>query len=156
MFEKIEPYQKAKQQLKKSKDTQRTVFDIDNNLRTVSLLEALKRIEFLCDIEIPEKSNATILYVNKIRNNFMHYEVDLNEKETETLVTNLQICYEEAIEFLETHIENLEDYIADSRFELTQEEYEEQQAEFYGEMQKEEAYIDYLEGASEDLGEGKW
>ncbi|ASU98578.1 MULTISPECIES: hypothetical protein [Bacillus subtilis group] len=160
MFEKIEPYLKAKQDLKKTKDNHKTVFDIDKNLRTVSLLEALKRIEYLCDVEIPENLNSTILYVNKIRNNFMHYEVELDDKETESLVTKLQVCYEEAVEFLESHIEDLDDYIQDSRFELTVEEYEEQQAEMYGEMlyemQKEDAYIDYIEGAYEDLGEGKW
>ncbi|MGH1010100.1 MULTISPECIES: hypothetical protein [Bacillus cereus group] len=160
MFEKIEPYLKAKQDLKKSKGGQKTVFDIDKNLRTVSLLEALKRIEYLCDIEIPEEFNATILYVNKIRNNFMHYEVELDEKETDILVANLQVCYEQAVKFLESHIEDLDDYIQDSRFELTAEEYEEQQAEMYGEiyyeMQKEDAMIDAMEGGYEDLGEGKW
>ena len=77
MFEKIEPYLKAKQDLKKAKDNQKTVFDMDKNLRTVSLLEALKRIEYLCDIDIPEQLLATLLYINKIRNNFMHYEVEL-------------------------------------------------------------------------------
>lgn len=160
MFEKIDPYLKAKKDLKKSKNGKKTVFDIDENLKTVSLLEALKRIEYLCDIEIPQNFNATILYINKIRNQFMHYEVELDEKETEKLVTSLQICYEETIGFLENHVEDLEDYIADSRFELTQEEYEEQEAEFYGEMQfemqREEAHMDMLEGAYDDLGEGKW
>ena len=156
MFEKIEPYLKAKQDLKKAKDGQKTVFDIDKNLRTVSLLEALKRIEFLCDIEIPEKLYGTILYVNKIRNNFMHYEVELDEKETDTLVTNLQVCYEETIVFLETHIEDLDDYIQDSRFELTLEEYEEQQAEIWGEMQYEDMKIEAMVMAYEDLDEGKY
>ncbi|WP_163061145.1 hypothetical protein [Bacillus cereus] len=160
MFEKIDPYLKAKQDLKRSKGGQKTVFDIDKNLRTVSLLEALKRIEYLCDIEIPEEFNATILYVNKIRNNFMHYEVELDEKETDILVANLQVCYEQAVKFLESHIEDLDDYIQDSRFELTAEEYEEQQAEMYGEiyyeMQKEDAMIEAMEGGYEDLGEGKW
>lgn len=89
MFEKIEPYLKAKQGLKKFKGGQKMVFDIDGNVRTVSLLEALKRIEYLCDIDIIEEFYATILYVNKIRNNFMHYEVELDDKETETLSDKL-------------------------------------------------------------------
>ncbi|HFT5904330.1 TPA: hypothetical protein ACGSMF_005558, partial [Bacillus cereus] len=134
----------------------KTVFDIDQNLRTVSLLEALKRIEYLCDIEVPKKFYATILYVNKIRNNFMHYEVDLDETETETLVTNLQVCYEQAIEFLESHIEDLEGYIQDARFELTAEEFQVQQEEAWGEMMYEDMKIEAMEGAYEDLGEGKW
>jgi len=156
MFEKIEPYLKAKEALKKSKDTKKTVFDMDKNLRTVSLLEALKRIEYLCDIDIPEKFYGTLLYVNKIRNNFMHYEVELDHKETETLITNLQVCYEEAVEFLELHIEDLDDYIQESRFELTVEEYQEQHAEMMAEMHMEDLRMEYMEGAYEDLGEGKW
>ncbi|MBM7620199.1 hypothetical protein JOC95_002052 [Bacillus tianshenii] len=153
MFEKIEPYLKAKQDLKKTNGNQKTVFDIDKNLRTVSLLEALKRIEYLCDIEIPEKLNSTILYVNKIRNNFMHYEVELEENETETLVTNLQVCYEQAVEFLESHIEDLEGYIQDSRFELTVEEYQEQQAEMWAEMHYEEMRLEEME---REQDEGHW
>ncbi|MEB2301650.1 hypothetical protein LAV72_18765 [Lysinibacillus xylanilyticus] len=150
MFEKIELYLKAKQDLKKSSGNQKTVFDIDKNLRTVSLLEALKRIEYLCDIEIPKKLNSTILYVNKIRNNFMHYEVELDDEETETLVTNLQVCYEQAVEFLESHIEDLDDYIQDSRFELTVEEYQEQQAEIYAEMYYEDMKLAAMESGYED------
>jgi hypothetical protein len=159
MFEKIDAYLEAKKKIKNTEKA-KTVFDINKNLKTVSLLEALTRVEFLCDIEIPQNLRNSILYVNKIRNQFMHYEVELDEKETETLVKSLQVCYEEAVEFLELHIEDLDDYIQDSRFELTQEEYEEQQAEFYGEMQfemqREEAMIEAMEGAYEDLGEGKW
>ncbi|MBY0003522.1 hypothetical protein H7S55_25610 [Priestia aryabhattai] len=149
MFEKIDHYLKAKESLKKDKDKKKTVFDIESKLKTVSLLEALKRIEYLCDIEIPEKLYNTLLYVNKVRNNFMHYEVELDDKETETLVTNLQVCYEESVEFLEAHIEDLDDYIQDSRFEITAEEYQEMQAEIqadmYYEMYKEAAMMDAME-----------
>lgn len=149
MFEKIEPYLKAKEALKKSKDDKKTVFDMDKNLRTVSLLEALKRIEYLCDIDIPEKFNGTLLYVNKIRNNLMHYEVELDYKETDTLVANLQVCYEEAVQFLEVHIENLVDYIQDSRFEITAEEYEEIQADIYFSTLAEEAAMADAEAEEE-------
>lgn len=155
MFEKIEPYLKAKQNLKAKQEDKKTVFDIDQNLRTVSLLEALRRIEYLCDIEIPTKFNSTIHYVNKIRNNFMHYEVELDDKETETLVTNLQVCYEEAVKFLESHIVDLDDYIQDSRFELTTEEYEEQQAEIYAEIYYEDMNLEAMR-EDEDDNAGDW
>jgi hypothetical protein len=159
MFEKIDAYLEAKKKLKNTEKA-KNVFDINKNLKTVSLLEALTRVEFLCDIDIPDNFRNSILYVNKIRNKFMHYEVELNEKETEILVTNLQVCYEEAVGFLESHIEDLEDYIQDSRFELTVEEYEEQQAEMYGEMyfemQREEAMIDLTESPHEDRSEDRW
>ncbi|MCU4760339.1 hypothetical protein OCA26_30315 [Bacillus cereus] len=144
MFEKINDYLEAKKKLKNTENA-KTVFDINKNLKTVSLLEALIRVEYLCDIDIPENFRGSILYVNKIRNQFMHYEVELNEQETETLVTKLQICYEETIEFLENHIGDLDDIIQDSRFELTTEEYEEQQAEMHAEMYYDEMRIEALE-----------
>lgn len=159
MFEKIDIYLEAKKKLKKT-ESAKTVFDINKNLKTVSLLEALTRVEFLCDIEIPDNFRNSILYVNKIRNQFMHYEVELDDKETDTLVNNLYFCYEETIKFLENHIDDLDDYIQDSRFELTVEEYQEQQEELYGEllyeMQKEEGYRDWKEGGYDDLGQGNW
>jgi hypothetical protein len=123
MFEKIEHYLKAKQELRKrGTEGEETVFSVNQNLKTVSLLEALNRVEFLCDIEVPGKLKSTVHYVNKIRNSFMHYEVELGEVETGKLVTNLQVCYEKAVEFLEAHIDNLTYYIRDARFEMTYEE----------------------------------
>jgi hypothetical protein len=159
MFENIHTYLKAKEKLKNTPNA-KNVFEIDKNLRTVTLLEALKRVEFLCDIEIPENFRASILYINDIRNQIMHYAIELDDDEREKLVNRLKYCYEEAVNFFETHIKDLQNIIEESRFELTYEEFEEQQAEILGEMyyemQKEEAYIEYLEGAYEDLGEGKW
>ncbi|PFF30858.1 hypothetical protein CN327_21840 [Bacillus cereus] len=157
MFDKINEYLEAKQRLKKKEDA-KTVFDINKKLKTVSLFEALTRVEYLCDIDIPENFRGSILYVNKIRNQFMHYEVELDEQETETLVTKLQICYEETIEFLEKHIEDLDDIIQDSRFELTTEEYEEQQAEIYAEIYYEDMSLEEmrLEAEYEEANAGDW
>lgn len=157
MFDKINEYLEAKQKLKKKEDA-KTVFDINKKLKTVSLFEALTRVEYLCDIDIPENFRGSILYVNKIRNQFMHYEVELDEQETETLVTKLQICYEETIEFLEKHIEDLDDIIQDSRFELTTEEYEEQQAEIYAEIYYEDMSLEEmrLEAEYEEANAGDW
>ncbi|GIX60548.1 hypothetical protein BPADB04_55780 [Bacillus paranthracis] len=144
MFEKINDYLEAKKKLKKTEDA-KTVFDINKKLKTVSLLEALTRVEYLCDIDIPDNFRGSILYVNQIRNQFMHYEVELGEHETETLVTKLQMCYEETIEFLENHIEDLDNIIQDSRFELTTEEHEIQQAEFWAELQYEEMKLEEVD-----------
>ncbi|ARX70040.1 hypothetical protein [Bacillus thuringiensis] len=144
MFEKTNDYLEAKKKLKKTEDA-KTVFDINKKLKTVSLLEALTRVEYLCDIDIPDNFRGSILYVNQIRNQFMHYEVELGEHETETLVTKLQMCYEETIEFLENHIEDLDNIIQDSRFELTTEEHEIQQAEFWAELQYEEMKLEEVD-----------
>jgi hypothetical protein len=161
MFENIDAYLKAKEGLKK-KPKAKNVFEINKNLKTVTLLEALKRVEYLCDIEIPENFRASIMYINDIRNRIMHYEIELDDDEREKLVKALKYCYEEAVNFFESHIEDLESKIRLSRFELTYEEYRAEQAEIQAEMyyealkEKEEGYIDWLEGAYEDLGEGKW
>jgi hypothetical protein len=161
MFENINAYLKAKEKMKKTPNA-KNVFEVDKDLRTVTLLEALKRVEFLCDIEIPENFRASILYINDVRNRIMHYEIELDDDEKERLVKALKYCYEEAVNFFESHIEDLENIIAGSRFEFTYDEYLEEQAqiraEMYYESLKEEAdaYIDLLEGAYEDLGEGKW
>ncbi|MTH53528.1 hypothetical protein GKZ89_08865 [Bacillus mangrovi] len=160
IFENIDQYLKAKEALKKRNDSSKTVFDMDQKLRTVGLLEAIKRIEYLCDIDIPKEFNDTILYVNKIRNNIMHYQVDLTDEETILLVSKLQVCYEEAVKFLETQIDDLEDYIQDSRFELTYEEYQEQHAEMWAEMHMEdmieEAMREEYEEELEKMERGTW
>jgi hypothetical protein len=159
MFENIDAYLKAKEGLKKNPKA-KNVFEINKNLKTVTLLEALKRVEYLCDIEIPENFRASIMYINDIRNRIMHYEIELDDDEREKLVKALKYCYEEAVNFFESHIEDLEIIIEGSRFELTYEEYWQEQAEIRAEMWyealKEEGYIDWIEGAREDLGEGKW
>lgn len=49
MFTIIKDYQKAKENLKKG--NKKDVFEVDPNLQTVSLREALARIEYLCDVE---------------------------------------------------------------------------------------------------------
>lgn len=154
MFSDIKAYQKAKEEMRKKGS--KNVFEVNSSLQTVSLEEALKRVEFLCDIDIPENLKGAIFYINKIRNQLMHYSVELDEGELLKLTMNLKYCYEESIEFLEQHIENLEEKIDEARFEYSRDDYEQDMGEWYGEMQMEEARLEYLEGAHEDLGEGKW
>jgi hypothetical protein len=154
MFSDIKAYQKAKEEMKKK--NAKNVFEINSSLHTITLEEALKRVELLCDIDIPETLKGAIFYINKIRNQLMHSSVELNSDELINLINNLKACYEESIEFLEQHIENLEEKIEESRFEITREEYEQDMAEWYAEMYMDDARIEYLEGAYEDLGEGNW
>lgn len=154
MFSDIKNYQKAKESMKKKNS--RNVFEVDSSLRTVTLEEALKRVELLCDIEIPDSLKGAIYYINKIRNQLMHYEVELGDEELQELISKLKVCYEESVEFLAIHIENLEERIDESRFEYTREDYETDMGEWYAEMRAEEDRIAYMEDAYEDLGEGKW
>ncbi|PFE50771.1 hypothetical protein CN317_00940 [Bacillus cereus] len=137
MFSDLKSYQKAKEEMKKK--NLKNVFEAGLKLHTVPLEEALKRVEFLCDIEIPETLKAAIFHINKIRNELMHYSIDLNEEELEELVNKLKYCYEESVDFLEKHIENLKDRINTARFELTIDEYEEiMQQEYYDQIMQQE------------------
>jgi len=141
MFTDIKAYQKAKEDLKNSdKDN---VFQINSKLHTVSLEDALLRVEYLCDIEIPDTLNASIRYINKIRNQFMHYEVEIDDNELSDLINKLKLCYEATVEFLENHIENLSEIISQSRFEYTRDDYEADMGEWLAELRAEEAREDY-------------
>jgi hypothetical protein len=141
MFTDIKAYQKAKIDMKKK--NAKNVFEVDSTLRTVTLEDALKRVELLCDIDISDSLKGAIYYINKIRNQLMHYEVELKAEELNELIIKLKVCYEEAVEFLSAHIEDLEEKIEESRFEYTREEYENDMGEWYAEMQYEEARLDY-------------
>ncbi|WP_157230833.1 hypothetical protein [Brevibacillus sp. BC25] len=74
----------------------------------------------------------------------------------ETLIRRLKACYEENVQFLQALIEDLEEKIRGSRFEMTAKEYYEYQLESMAEMRYKEDRIMALEDAYEDLGEGKW
>lgn len=143
MFSDIKAYQKAKEEMRKKGVA--NVFEINATLHTVTLEEALKRVELLCDIDIPDSLKGAIFYINKIRNQLMHYEVELDDEQLIELVQKIKFCYEESVEFLGTHIDDLEEKIEESRFEYTSEDYQGDMAEWYAEMQMEEARIEALE-----------
>jgi len=121
MFTNIKDYQKAKENLKKS--NKKDVFEIDPNLQTVSLKEALTRIEYLCDVEIEESMKSAIFELNMIRNKLMHFSINLEWDEAEKLIFTLQFCYTVVCNFFESHIENFNSYIDSARYEYTVEEY---------------------------------
>lgn len=54
----------AKAKMKKD-DSLLTVFDAKPNLRTVTMFEAINRIKFLCDIDIPEDLEIPLIYLNR-------------------------------------------------------------------------------------------
>jgi len=139
MFSDIKAYQKAKEEMRKKGVA--NVFEINATLHTVTLEEALKRVELLCDIDIPDSLKGAIFYINKIRNQLMHYEVELDDEQLNELVQKIKFCYEESVEFLGIHIDNLEEKIEESRFEYSREEYEGDMMEWYAEMRMEEERI---------------
>ncbi|QNK89454.1 hypothetical protein H7992_07250 [Sporosarcina sp. resist] len=166
IFNKIDSYLDAKKNLKKisldtrknpeNKKVARTVFDV-KNLQTVGIAEALRRVEYLCDIEIPLEFKNSISAINEIRNQIMHYEVDIDDSEKEKLITRLKYCYQESVDFFKVHIDNLEHEIVMSRFEFTHEEYEEEREAIWEEVmeyeriRREELYRNLSEDDLYDL-----
>jgi hypothetical protein len=127
VFVKLENYLKAKEKLKNSNDKKmQTVFDIDPTLKTVTLTEALYRIEHLCEIDIPAELDNSIHYLNKIRNKFMHYEVKIVDQEQfNKLILHLETCLVLSLDFLKEHINNLDALLNWARFYITDDEMDE-------------------------------
>mgnify|MGYP006961610928 CR=1 FL=1 len=159
MFSNIDKYLSAKEKMKRKGATD--VFEIDPHLRTITLEEALKRVEYLCDIDVPDQLKGVILYINKIRNRIMHYGIDLNEKDAFELTKKLNYCLLTAVEFLSLHIPEVVKLIEYARFEprnytLTKEELEKMQEEFEiqgmiaHEIAREDAYAEMMEQLMEN------
>lgn len=149
LFTDIDKYIKAKEKaIKESKDD---VFDVEPNLRTITLEEAIKRTEYACDLIIPKELKGTIHELLKLRNKIMHYGLKLETTEVVDLVDRLIVCYEESVNFFSIHIENFQTALNESRFstqsiETLRRKYD----EILGEMEEaairasEEGYQDYL------------
>ncbi|MGG0287200.1 hypothetical protein ABEY41_19175 [Peribacillus butanolivorans] len=121
-----------------------TVFDVpedklkNKNLRTITLHEAVERIEYLCDIYISNEFKSSIFLINKYRNDITHHSINLNpvEEEEMQLIKILKALYGNVLDFFEQHIPGIMENIDTKRFEVTKEEYEEMQRdmqEFYHE-----------------------
>lgn len=150
MFRDIHKYMNAKEKMIKNQST--SIFEVASGLQTVGFSQAIRRLELLCDIEVPSLLKKGLFYLNQKRNEIMHFEINMNEGEFKSLVEKLQDSYELTIKFFTIHFDDLEEQIAEARFEVTIDDYLTPDAEALSEG----AYIDWLEGAYEDLGEGKW
>lgn len=112
-----------------------TVFDVPANkignkkLTTVTLREALERVELLCDIDIPEDFRNAVFVVNEYRNDLTHHSIKLTAADEDKLITVLKTLYDNTLDFFEQHIPGIMEKIDDKRFELTQAEWEEIQRE---------------------------
>ncbi|MED4508401.1 hypothetical protein [Bacillus licheniformis] len=69
VFKDLNSYMKAKEDMKKR--DKKNIFEVAPNLQTVGFSEAIKRLELLCDIEVPEKLKKSLMYLNKKRNEIM-------------------------------------------------------------------------------------
>ena len=143
IFDNIKDYQKAKIEL--TKTGKKDVFEVNQNLKTVSLTEALIRVEYLCDIEIENDMKNAVLALNSVRNKIMHFSVEIEEDEVMELTKKLEFCYNVANNFFEKHIEDFNEFIDDARFEYTVEEYYQDKAEMHAEMMMEDMRLSRFE-----------
>lgn len=120
MFNDIDKYQKAKEKMKK--ENKKDIFEVNPELKTVTLIEALRRLEYLCDVEIDNKMKLAILEINETRNKLMHSNLLLNERELNKLIIELKSCYNAIDDFFNKHIESYNSHITEARFEFTKEE----------------------------------
>ncbi|CDQ20866.1 hypothetical protein [Halobacillus karajensis] len=150
IFSDIAKYMNAKKKM--IEQNKNSVFDIAPGLQTVGFTEAIKRLELLCEINVPDSLKRSLMYLNKKRNEITHYEINMEQGEFDDLMNKLQKSYELTVEFFSRHVDELENLIDEARFEMTADDFFEPDVE----AMADEAYIDYLEGAYEDLGEGKW
>lgn len=114
LFADINKYLDAKEKM--DDKVHRDVFDVNPQLRTITLEECIKRTEYACDNKIPQLFKATIFYVLKYRNKIMHFGLQLDPDEINELVQKLSICYEESIKFFSINIPNFDQRLKESRY----------------------------------------
>jgi hypothetical protein len=149
MFEDISLYMKAKDAMLQQNKS--TVLDINPRLKTVNFSEAIKRIEFLCDIEISRRFKGALEYLNQNRNKLMHFEIELQEEEVWVLIEKLKICHNFSVEFFNKHLDDVNILFETARFEQTVKEYNDDMAEWDAVMRHEEARLDYYADRDEAL-----
>ncbi|MEJ3719184.1 hypothetical protein WGM54_14275 [Paenibacillus polymyxa] len=122
------------------------VFEANPLLKTVTLNEGIRRAKYLCGYDISEDFETVVQYLNKIRNQFMHYEISLSGEEVDELLLKLQIGYELAYEFFVEYNEDLRDLFDDARYEITIDDYTDEIAEMHRSLMEEDlAEQRYLE-----------
>ena len=121
IFSNIESYMKAKEAM--IQQNKKNIFDVKGNLQTVGLIDALRRLKFLCNFRIDSDLIGAIDYLVETRNKLQHYELIISKDELTTLIEKLKSCYELGVEFLGEHLLELTEALEEARFEETHEDY---------------------------------
>lgn len=138
IFSNIKKYDIAKEeQIRTEKDN---VFQVNPNLKTVSLMEAIEKCK-KNEFEISDEYENSLIYLNKMRNQFMHYEIEISDEEMLRLLIKLQLVYGLSLEFFSKYINNLNEHIDNARFEVEIDDH----GDILAELQKEADYERYLE-----------
>ncbi|BCG59722.1 hypothetical protein PUR_31470 [Paenibacillus sp. URB8-2] len=121
------------------------VLEANPSLKTVTLNEAVKRAKYLCNYDISDDFETVVQYLNKIRNQFMHFEISLSDDEMQELLLKLKIGYEMSYDFFVVYIDELRDLFEDARYEITIDDYSNELAEMHRSMMEDDAYEEYRE-----------
>lgn len=141
VFIDIEAYMNAKAEM--NSKGKNNVFEVKPGLQTINFSEAIRRLELLCDIEVCSYLKKSLNYLKQKRNQIMHYEINLNEGEFNSIINKLVNCYEYTIRFFSKHINGLSELVEDARLELTLDEPD-------VEAMRDESYFDYLAEVDEN------
>ncbi|NRS52147.1 hypothetical protein [Brevibacillus sp. HB2.2] len=142
VFSDLDKYMVAKKKMIEQGKT--NIFEVAPNLRTVTLNEAMDRAEFLCEYEVDSTYKKVITFINKIRNQLTHYEINMKSPEMLELSVKIQTCYELTIHFFAPHIEGLEEKVEAARFEYTVDDYATDMGEWYAEVEMEERMLERM------------
>jgi hypothetical protein len=123
LFDDLKAYIKAKASLKDS--GKNNVLEIDRSLKTVNLLDALRRLRDLCDVEVPDSFYNSILYLNDLRNKIMHFEIEIQDDELPNVKKALELCYTLSRDFFEIHLGGIDDALNNARYEILDDDIEE-------------------------------
>lgn len=145
IFSDVQIYLAAKKELKKMPkgktgfgflvDKDLTVFDVppkkinDKKLKTITIIEALDRIEYFCDIEIKKEFRSAVFTVNRYRNDLTHHSINLTSEEETKAVKTIKVLFDIVLDFFEEHIPGTMVTIDAEKFEITSQEWEEMQRE---------------------------
>jgi hypothetical protein len=132
IFSDIGKYMNAKKQMLIQGKS--NVFEVSSDLKTVTLNESIKRLQLLCDIEIPKVFIAGIDKFNVTRNQLMHYELELSEEEVNLTARDLKGLYIDAVSFFGIYVHNIQELLVEARFETIDPEYADEMAEHYADM----------------------
>jgi hypothetical protein len=75
------------------------VMDTNYRLDTVNLLEAIERLELICEIEVPSELKRVLTSLNGYRYKLMHYEIELGEDKVGQLGFIISKAYEKTIDY---------------------------------------------------------